>query len=456
MPHQLLILCPICHAEDRIGKTHCQGCGQSVTISKDGVRWPAQRQSIPEYYRYLQEHLSIAQTAAELHHCRAAAGLATNPAMLRLSKPAVLRQGRDRIVVRGYRGLFRRIIPAPSCVDRGRLAIFPEELRFYGEKQVWTWRASEISCVTTDGHYFEFKVKGQPFVQIEFGEESALKYEILLRKWLDNFYREARQDPIIEYQPRLRTALPAPGWQVWHITPKNPPLRQLFLEKWLTKLAALAVNIALRLWIRVEVAGREHWAKDGVGFVLVNHQSALDPFIVSACLDRRIAFLTKSSAFTHRLQRWFLGWVMGLPTTRFQTDSAIVRIMQTMLKQGFKVGVFPEGERCWDGQLAPFKLSLVKIIMAARMPVYPVILENVFDFWPRWSRFPRRAKVKISVHPPFCLLPGPVPVDVQRRFLEGIFLRSPEGAPTPALLTVAGEDLLHTDDQNFDPPTAGP
>ena len=178
----------------------------------------------------------------------------------------------------------------------------------------------------------------------------------------------------------------------------------------------------LRLLISVEIHGKENWQREGKGVVLLNHQSVLDPFIFGAFLDYRVAFLTKSTSFTHWLPRVFLRWARGLPTTRYQADPQIIPVMKTFLSRGMKVGIFPEGERCWDGEMQSFKLSLVKILMASREALSIVVLENVFRLWPRWAKFPKRAHIKINIQAPFCLIPNLYSVDEQRRFLESFYL----------------------------------
>ncbi|NIW80730.1 MAG: hypothetical protein GWN16_15270, partial [Calditrichae bacterium] len=156
-------------------------------------------------------------------------------------------------------------------------------------------------------------------------------------------------------------------------------------------------------------------------FVILNHQSALDPFITGAFWDRHIAFLTKSTSFIHWLPRLLLRWAMALPTTRYQTDPQIITIMDTLFKRNTRIGIFPEGERCWDGKLQAFKLSVVKILMSSREAIYPLVIQNTFKFWPRWATFPRRAKIKITIAPPFCLVDNYFSIDEQRQFLEDYF-----------------------------------
>lgn len=413
MSHQLFFLCPNCLAEDQLIQNRCENCNTEIDIQPYSVICAKQQFGVAEYYQFLKENLSVDQPA----HFRSTDAF---PDALRVSDVATLRQGITAVAIRGYRGWFNRTILAPEKIAEGHLIFEDDALRFISPEKQWHFPATEITAITTDSHYLEFKRRGEPFFHIHFHNESALKYEILLRKWLQQNYSQLNLGDICEFQPHIRTTLPKPGKRIWQISPGDPPPESAG-EKIGKKLIAALLRLLLRPLIRIRFEGLENWQPNMPGFVLVNHQSALDPFIVTAFLNYRVAFLTKASAFTHTTQRKFLQWVMGIPTTRYQHDPAVIRDIKTMLQHGVKVGVFPEAERCWNGKLQPFKYGLVKTIMASQTPVFCIQLENVFDFWPRWSSLPRRAKVVFRIHPPFCLLPEITGVDEQRQFLESIF-----------------------------------
>ena len=303
---------------------------------------------------------------------------------------------------------------------QGRLLLYPDSVAFHTSREVVTWHIGDVTCVTTNGHYFEFKIRRQPFYQILFEEESPLKYQLLLRKWLGEFYRQTGRGEIIEYQPRVRVKPPEPPRQFWNIPEPAAAEHTRIPEKTVMGAVAFVLRTILRLWIRVQISGTEYWHRGKRGIVLVNHQSVLDPFIIGAYLDRGIAFLTKSTSFAHWLPRTFLKWAMAIPTTRYQTDPAVIVAVRALLRRGIRVGVFPEGERCWDGAMQHFKLNLVKMLMASRETIYPLVIHNAFHFLPRWAKFPRRAIIALHLQPPFCLLPI-YPVDEQRQFLEERF-----------------------------------
>lgn len=372
----------------------------------------------------LYEKLTVAQPLELLRKRIQEVGLGEEKGAIRISRKAVLRQGRPDIKFSGYHRLFNQVIESPHKICRGRLILYQDRAEFIAPQKTYRWPANTVTCITTNGHYFEFKIQHRPFFQIHFAEESPLKHEIICRKWLQEFYtsRNARIN-IVEYQPVVRFSPPEPASRCWQIPEDVKEEKESWLEKLIISVVQKLTKTALRLWIKVKIHQPENWDKNRTGIVIVNHQSGLDPFIIGAFLDRKIAFLTKSTSFAHVLPRYCLKWLMGLPTTRYQTDPAVIYTIKKILGAGIKVGIFPEGERTWKGKMQPFKLSLVKVLTASRQPVYPLILKNAFLFWPRWAKFPRRATVDIYSGAPFCLVPNLYSIDEQRQFLESYFRR---------------------------------
>jgi 1-acyl-sn-glycerol-3-phosphate acyltransferase len=402
MAHQLVCICPECFAEDTIDKSICKSCHTRIEITTKYIKTNRQHYTIPAYYRFLTQKLKV---------------FPENNAF-RKSGNTKLLVGKKAYRVRGYRNWFRRDLLKPLQVESGYLMIGEKTLSFCGEAVTRIYHIQEIMSVTTDSHYLQIKIKGQPFLQIEFEQESALKYELILRKWLRAYWQ--MHGEILEFQPRIRLTYPTSPRQTkqWTATVFSG-------EGVVERLAKSTISGLIRMWLKrkatIEVVGAEHWDRTIPAFVLVNHHSALDPFIISAVLDYRIAFLTKSSAFDNPIKRSFLSWAAGIPTTRYQNDPEAVRHIFTVLKKGVKVGIFPEAERCWDGELQDFKLGVVKSVMASGMPVYCIRLENVFQFWPRWATHPTPTKMRIIIHPPFTLVPSLGNIEQQKQFLESFF-----------------------------------
>ncbi len=420
MAHQFLFLCPVCQKEDTVLDSRCQHCGSEIVFRQGKFVSAGRKWNPSELGRWMRETISVRQAEAVLARRRNGlpAELATKA--FRISQEAILRQGREIVPFTGYRGLFRRLIEKPVVLARGRLLFVADSVVFVGERETHRFPLTDFTCVTTNSHYFEFKVKGQPFFQIDFLHESPYKYEVLFRKLLENFY--ARQGKrVLEYQPHLRFDPPTLNIAAEPVAPPGRPMRRRFLEKLAIVSIQWLLRVFFRLRIRVRIQGGEFLPRDGFFVALANHQSIFDPFIIGTYLDSRIGFFTKSTSFLKGIERFFLHLTRGIPTTRYQTDPLVYRHARLFLEKGIPVGIFPEGERCWDGALQPFKFSVFRLLAWLKVPVLPIVVNGAYNYWPRWAKKPCRNTVTLTVLPPFCLLTDLYPAEQLKRFVEEMF-----------------------------------
>ena len=80
----------------------------------------------------------------------------------------------------------------------------------------------------------------------------------------------------------------------------------------------------VRALYRLEVRGLEHVPADGPLVVVGNHESILDPFIVSAAISRPIRYLAKSELWSVPLLPWWLASVEAIPVERGKSDVAAI------------------------------------------------------------------------------------------------------------------------------------
>ena len=64
------------------------------------------------------------------------------------------------------------------------------------------------------------------------------------------------------------------------------------------------------------------------------------------------------------------------------------------------MGIYPEGERSWDGTLQPFRQGTIRLLLKAGVPIVPCGLDGSYDVWPRWSRRVRRRRVRLRFGKP--------------------------------------------------------
>jgi 1-acyl-sn-glycerol-3-phosphate acyltransferase len=165
-------------------------------------------------------------------------------------------------------------------------------------------------------------------------------------------------------------------------------------------LAKAALKPLVSLWTRLEVEGLRNIPASGPFILVANHQSILDPIVVQSVCPRPLHTLTKSTQFSRPLDRWLLSRVNAIPTRRYRIDAQVIRVVLRRLSEGGGVGIYPEGERSWDGSLQPFRRGTIRLLLKAGVPVVPCGIDGSYDVWPRWSRRIRRCGVRLAFGSP--------------------------------------------------------
>ncbi len=156
----------------------------------------------------------------------------------------------------------------------------------------------------------------------------------------------------------------------------------------------------VRLFFPIEVVGKENLPQSGPAILIANHASYLDPVFVLAAADRYARFLTKAEAMRKGFTRWFFTRAGSIPTSRYRIDPAAVRGLFSALKAKEIVGVFPEGERTWDGRPFPVNPTVKRLLSHAGAPIIPVRIEGSYGLYPRWAKYPRPGPLKVTFFPP--------------------------------------------------------
>ena len=154
-------------------------------------------------------------------------------------------------------------------------------------------------------------------------------------------------------------------------------------------------KVLFRLVFPMQVEGREHLPQTGSAVIVANHACYLDPIFLVTATNRTIRFLTTSEMMRTRVGRWLFSRFGCIPIRRYASDPGAVRRLFTCLREGEIVGVFPEGERSWDGNPLPISQTVKKLLARLKVPIVPVRIEGSYAILPRWAKVP---------------LPGPITV----------------------------------------------
>ncbi len=149
------------------------------------------------------------------------------------------------------------------------------------------------------------------------------------------------------------------------------------------------VRWVYRLGFRGRWLHRTRVPNTGPVLIVANHQSYLDPPMIGAGLKRHSAYLGRSGLFSTRFMAFFLNLYNVVPVSEDGGDIAAMRAVLGLLEQGHSVVIFPEGARCLDGEIAPFKRGAELMIKKAKCPVVPAAIDGAYQAWPRSAKRPK-------------------------------------------------------------------
>ncbi len=172
-------------------------------------------------------------------------------------------------------------------------------------------------------------------------------------------------------------------------------------------------NLLCRVFMRLEVTGVENLRamqpakgeKQKPFLICPNHQSFLDPFVLSSNypygIFTNIFHVGASMFFGGRFMSFVAAMLKVVPIDQ---DTQLLRAMKAGaigLKHGRILNIYPEGERAFDGKLHDFKKGASILATELDLPIIPVALDGLHKVWARKSMRIRPAKVKIMIGKPF-------------------------------------------------------
>ncbi|MBP3937643.1 MAG: 1-acyl-sn-glycerol-3-phosphate acyltransferase [Clostridia bacterium] len=118
--------------------------------------------------------------------------------------------------------------------------------------------------------------------------------------------------------------------------------------------------------------GKENVPAEGGAVLVCNHISNMDPIHLLVSQPRHIYFMAKKELFKIGLFRWLLGKIMGVFTVDRQSSDkdAVVHAIR-LVQDGHMMGIFPEGTRSKDGNLARGKAGVSMIVARTGAPIVP-------------------------------------------------------------------------------------
>lgn len=139
----------------------------------------------------------------------------------------------------------------------------------------------------------------------------------------------------------------------------------------------------------IRVVGRENITK-GAAVVCSNHSSNLDPLFLAVAfgVSNPLCFMAKKELFDIPVLGWILRSIGTYPVNRGAADINAIKDSISLLKNGEKVMMFPQGTRVKEElntNSEPIKTGVALIAIRAGVPIIPVYVSEKKRLFKRTS-----------------------------------------------------------------------
>lgn len=153
-----------------------------------------------------------------------------------------------------------------------------------------------------------------------------------------------------------------------------------------------------RVYVRLEVRGRERLPVAGPFILSPVHRSNIDFAITGAAIPRVMRFMAKDSIWKVRVAGWYFEQMGAFPVDRDRPDRTALRRCEDALANGDPVVMFPEGRRRSGAVVEDVLEGPAWVACRNRVPIVPVGLGGTDRAMRIGSRMilPRKVRVVIG------------------------------------------------------------
>lgn len=153
------------------------------------------------------------------------------------------------------------------------------------------------------------------------------------------------------------------------------------------------------LW-GIRVLNRQLEPTEGGVVYICNHQSYLDPMLMSLALRRPMNYMARASLFRPPVFRTLIRSLNAFPVRRGHADTAALKEAMRRLKAGGQVVVFAEGTRTHDGRIGPMLPGVAMLARRAAKWTVPTVIDGAFECWPRRRKLPLPGNIAVAYDRP--------------------------------------------------------
>jgi cytidylate kinase len=169
------------------------------------------------------------------------------------------------------------------------------------------------------------------------------------------------------------------GWRLPPSVAPTPHLYRFFRRLFQVVFAAV--------W-QTRIFNRRYEPTTGPVVYICNHQSFLDPILMSMALRRPMNYMARDTLFRVPGFGRLIWALNAFPVHRGTADTGALKEALRRVQAGGQVVVFAEGTRTRDGRIGSLLPGVALLARRARAITVPVVVDGAFECWPRWQPLP--------------------------------------------------------------------
>ena len=173
-------------------------------------------------------------------------------------------------------------------------------------------------------------------------------------------------------------------------------------DKWIKRrhsavFAFLRPIMRLYFKLRYRHRAEKSGLKRGAYLIVSNHQTTMDPFLLSLSFKFPIYFVASDDLFNLKVSSLINYLVAPIPKSKSVADLAAVRNIFRIVKEGGAVGVFPEGNRTVSGGQWEMTDAIAKLAKLVKVPLVIYNINGGYGTDPRWGHNIRKGRMSSGV-----------------------------------------------------------
>ena len=155
--------------------------------------------------------------------------------------------------------------------------------------------------------------------------------------------------------------------------------------------------IGLKVFFRIKYINSKNVPSQGATLLVSNHQSFLDPPAIGCGYFRMTNYLARKTLFKSKLFGKLIDSVDAIPLETNGLGFQGIKETLRRLKNDEAVLIFPEGSRCFDGEIDQFTSGYAALAVKSRATIVPVAISGAYEAFPRTKKFPSPFKPRVCV-----------------------------------------------------------